>query len=91
MHDTTITKSGGKQQPYNQVKLEKSLKTSCLAVESTIGEAEKYADLISQTISKWLKTKSEVTSEDLRVKSGQELKKYHPNAAYFYTNYKKTI
>ena len=87
----TVIKQNGKQQAYSSDKIERSIKNSCLAVNSTIGEAEKYAELINQKLDKWLKTKNEITTEDLRIKSSNELARYHPEAAYFYANYKKTI
>lgn len=89
--DIIITKEDGRQQPYEKNKIEKSIKKSCLAVNSSLGEAEKYSELIAKEIDKWLKSKSEVTTTDLRARSSKELKRYHPEAAYFYENYKKTI
>ncbi len=86
-----IIKADGTIEEYNPHKLASSLKKSCLAVNSSLGEAEKYAELIAKELDKWLRTKSEVTTTDIRVRSSKELKKYHPEAAYFYENYKKTI
>lgn len=87
----TVRKTNGKAEAYSPKKIETSIKKSCLAVNSSLGEAEKYAELITQQLNRWLKTKSEVTSVDIRTRSGRELKRYHPEAAYFYENYKKTI
>lgn len=86
-----IIKASGEKEPYNSAKIEASVRKSCLAVNSSLGEAEKYGELIAKEINKWLKTKTEVTTTDLRTKSSRELKKYHPEAAYFYENYKNTI
>lgn len=87
----TIIKSDGQTQFFDPKKVSTSIKKSCLAVNSSLGEAEKYAELITKEINKWLKAKSEVTSKDIRIRSSRELKKYHPEAAFFYENYKKTI
>lgn len=86
-----IIKLNGKTQDFDAKKIENSIKKSCLAVNSSLGEADKYAKLISQQVNRWLKNKAEVTSLDLRNRSTKELQKYHPDAAEFYENYKKTI
>ncbi|MGI6612127.1 MAG: ATP cone domain-containing protein [Candidatus Nanosyncoccaceae bacterium] len=89
--ELVIIKSSGEKEAYNPNKIAASIYKSCLAVNSSMGEAEKYGELIAKEIDKWLKTKTEVTTTDLRIKSSRELKKYHPEAAYFYENYKNTI
>lgn len=87
----TIRKANGSAEIFVPAKINNSIKKSCLAVNSSLGEAEKYAELITREVNRWLKSKSEVTSTDLRVRTTRELKKYHPEAAFFYENYKKTI
>lgn len=87
----TIRKADGSAEDFFPDKIGSSIKKSCLAVNSSLGEAEKYAELITREVNRWLRSKSEVTTTDLRVRSAKELKKYHPEAAFFYENYKKTI
>lgn len=91
VNSKTIRKTDGSAENFFPEKIGNSIKKSCLAVNSSLGEAERYAELITREVNRWLRSKSEVTSTDLRVRSGKELKKYHPEAAFFYENYKKTI
>lgn len=86
-----VFKANGKRQPYASHKLAKSLRASCLAVGSSIDEADKYSELATAKVERWLKTKAEVTSQDLRLRAGRELARYHPDAAYFYQKYKELI
>ena len=89
--DLVIIKANGEKEAYNSDKVAASVRKSCLAVNSSMGEAEKYGELIAKETDKWMKTKTEGTTTDIRTKSSRELKKYHPEAAYFYENYKNTI
>lgn len=86
-----VLKSNGKQQPFQAAKLQKSLKASCLAVGASSGESKKFAELTTAKVNRWLKTKTEITSQDIRLRSAKELAKYHPDAANFYQHYQEII
>ncbi|NTW61312.1 hypothetical protein HGB24_01315 [Candidatus Saccharibacteria bacterium] len=88
-----IVKSGGKRQTEKFVrdKLKASIIAACRSVRAYEGEAENTADLVCDAVESWLATRPEVTSGDLRIVTSRHLKKYHPEAAYLYEQYRITI
>lgn len=88
-----IIKSHGKRatEPFSRDKLHKSIRSACLSVRSREGDATDTADKVCQAVVQWLDIRPEVTSDDIRRIAGKHLARYHPDAAYIYTNYRHTI
>ncbi|MDN5819720.1 MAG: hypothetical protein L0H38_03135 [bacterium] len=90
---TVIIKRGGKRpsEEFSSNKLQNSVSAACLSVRSQEGLADDVAARVCQAVSMWCQEKPEVTSNDIRRVAGQHLEKYHPEAAYLYTQNGITI
>lgn len=88
-----IIKRGGKRptEAFTYEKLRQSLISACLSVRSPRGQAEQTADKVCDAVMVWLEKRPEVTSADIRRIATQNLKTYHPDAAYIYESYRHTI
>lgn len=75
-------------EPYDERKLYASVYAACLCIRTPAGEAELTAARICQEIAPWLADKTEVTSTDIRRKTGHLLKVYNPDAAYMYERHR---
>lgn len=84
--------SGGKyvykrarvSEKYQRDKLVKSINAACLSVRSPEGEAMTTAMAVESRVEKWLASKVEVTSADIRRRAAKELVAFNPDAAYIY-------
>jgi transcriptional regulator NrdR family protein len=88
-----IIKRGGQRQSerFDHAKLYKSIQAACLSVRSPEGEAEITARNVCESVIRWLRTKPEVTSSDLRRKATETLEVHHPEAAYLYKHHRLVI
>lgn len=93
MNETYVTKQRKTQhsEPFNPVKLHKSIVEACFSVRAFEGEAHLTAERVCKAVLDWIITKKEVTSEDIRRLAGFYLEKYHPEAAYVYEHEKVMI
>ena len=76
---------------FDPVKLHASVRAACLSVRSPEGEAETTAKNVVDGVIRWLESKAEVTSNDLRRVASNHLQKYHPEAAYLYEQHTNII
>jgi transcriptional regulator NrdR family protein len=85
-----IIKRGGARpsESFNRDKLHASIRAACLSVRSPEGEAEMIAKNVCDSMTRWLDTKPEVTSHDLRRKATAALHSLHPEAAYLYKHHR---
>lgn len=74
----TITEFFDKQKLFN------SITFACLSVRVPEGQADIIAESVCKDVEIWLKNHPEVTSQDIRVVTAKNFKKYHPEAAYLY-------
>ena len=88
-----IIKNNGRKQPepFVKDKLRKSIIATCLSARAPERRAECTADLVCKDVEKWLQTKPEITSRDIRIVTARHLKKYDPEAAYLYEQRHVTI
>lgn len=88
-----IVKRGGRRptESFQREKLHASVVAACLSVRSPEGEAETIATTVCEHVIKWLETRPEVTSADLRRKASDTLERYHPEAAYLYKHHRLVI
>jgi hypothetical protein len=85
-----IVKSEGRRptESYARHKLHASVLAALLSVRSPEGEAEMTAKKVCDLVEKWLATKPEVTSNDLRRKASEALETHHPEAGYLYKHHR---
>ena len=89
----TVVKRDGKRasEEFQRAKLHASISAACRSVRSPEGLAESTANSVCDAVVKWLESKPEVTSNDLRRKAGETLAAYHPEAAYLYKQHRLVI
>ncbi len=85
--NTTIIKRTRTIEPYDDIKLMKSIYAACLAVRTPAGEAELTAKRVAKDLLPWLQKKQEVTSHDIRARASTLLHAYNPHAAYIYKHH----
>ena len=85
--ETTIVKRHTKTEPYDDIKLMRSIYAACLAVRTPAGEAEITAKRVAKELEAWMHTKPEITSHDIRVHTAEYLQKYNAHAAYAYKHH----
>lgn len=89
----SIIKREGRRPSENfaKEKLQSSILAACLSVRTPEGEAEIVASIVSDSVSRWLEAKPEVTSHDLRRAAVRALDSLHPEAAYLYKHHRLVI
>jgi transcriptional regulator NrdR family protein len=90
---TDIIKRHGKRptEKFRREKLHKSIVAACLSVKAPEGQAETTAHSVCEGVIDWLRHKTEVTSNDIRLIAAHCLESYHPDAAYLYEQNRITI
>jgi transcriptional regulator NrdR family protein len=83
----TIVKRHKHIEPYDEIKLMRSIYAACLAVRTPAGEAEITAKRVASDIKSWLQKKVEITSHDIRAHAAEDLNRYNPHAAYAYKHH----
>lgn len=85
-----IVKREGRRptEQFDRSKLHASVRAACLSVRTPDGEAEMIAEKVCEALIEWLRTKPEVTSNDLRRKAAETLDTFHPEAAYLYKHHR---
>ena len=83
-----VVKRAGHSEPYDERKLYASIFASCIAVRENVPTAELIAERVSQDIAKWLGSKHEITSHDIRTHAAIHLKEYNDDAAWIYKHHK---
>ncbi len=84
---TSIVKHNKTTEPYDDIKLMRSIYAACLAVHTPAGEAEITAKRVAKELEAWMHKKPEVTSHDIRIHTAQYLHTYNPHAAYAYKHH----
>ena len=81
-----ITDLGTKRQkrPFDPERLQQSVESACLSVGLAAGTAHNFARSTVRSVTKWISTKPEVTSSDLRRMATRYLTIASPEAAYLY-------
>ena len=89
---THIIKRGNREyESYSRDKLHKSIVAVCLSVRASEGSATTAATATCNTVDAWLKTRPEVTSNDIRRIAGKALEAHNPDAAYYYLTHKHIV
>lgn len=78
-------------EPFNRDKLHKSLVAACLSSGAPTGHADSMATRVTEDVIRWLKSRPEVTTNDLRRVAAKSLRTYHPDASYLYEHHRSTL
>lgn len=78
-------------EPFDPLKLHRSIASACMAVRALEGEAHITAQKVCGKVLDWLLTKTEVTSADIRRVTTTHLQQYHPEAAYLYEQHRSIM
>ncbi len=74
-------------EPFDPKRLYDSIEAACLSVNLAGGLAEDTAEHVTRAVELWLRTRPEVTSEDIRRIATQSLTIVSPEAAYLYKHH----
>ena len=88
-----VVKNGARRHPefFDSEKLHKSITAACIGSGSPAGYAESIARKVTDEVNGWLRTRPEVTSNDLRRTAAKHLRTYHPDASYLYEHHRSTL
>lgn len=80
-----VVKANGRpSEEFNPAKLHKSIVAACLSLRTPEGQSEEIARSVTTAVIRWCGNRSEITSADIRRIAAENLKKFHPEAAYLY-------
>ena len=96
MHEgglTHVVKNGHHRhaEVFDREKLHKSLVAACLSSGAPAGHADSMATRVTDEVEKWLESRPEVTTNDLRRIASKALRTYHPDASYLYEHHRSTL
>ena len=93
MDSVTIIKRKGKRpnESFDKAKLHQSIVAASLSARAPQGQAENIAIAVTNYVIKWLESRPEVTSNDIRLVATRHLKEHHPDAAYLYEQHRTTL
>lgn len=83
-----VVKRGGHTEAYDERKLYASVYSACLSVREHPGSAELFAQEVVENFGKWLESRHEVTSNDIRRKASEHLKVINPDAGHIYLHHR---
>jgi transcriptional regulator NrdR family protein len=86
-----VKRRTGYSEPFDAIKLHQSIVATCLAVRVLEGEAHTTAERVVRHTIRWLATRAEVTSADVRRVAAQQLTRHNPEAGYMYEQYRLII
>ena len=92
-HTTHVVKNGRHRhgEPFDRDKLHKSLVAACLSSGAPTGHADSMANRVTEDVIRWLESRPEVTTNDLRRIAAKHLRTYHPDASYLYEHHRSTL
>lgn len=73
---------------FDERKIYASVYAAVLTLREPVGSAELIAREVTDTVKKWLESKHEVTSNDIRRVAADHLKILHPDAGYQYLHHR---
>lgn len=87
-----VKRSGGRQtEEYSHSKLWASIEAACLSVNLSQGVASDAANHVTTAVERWLGSKHEVTSNDIRRIATDALTTVSPEAGYLYKHHHKIL
>lgn len=86
-----VVKANTNIEPFSEQKLRQSLEETFRIVKLPSGQTDDLIRQVMKEFKLWYRNKSEITTNDIRLKIGQILKKIHPDASYIFLNFKKVF
>ena len=83
-----IVKRKGHSELYDEKKVYGSCYFACRNAHLSEKESEQICDIVCKSITKWVKTKKIVSSNDIFKKLIEELKKHNEDAAFLYETHR---
>jgi transcriptional regulator NrdR family protein len=83
-----IVKRSGRTEAFDERKVYASVYAACLGVREPAPAAELIADRVCADIQGWIKPKSEVSSDDIRIHATKYLKQLNNHAALLYAHHR---
>ncbi|MEX0622049.1 MAG: ATP cone domain-containing protein [Candidatus Woykebacteria bacterium] len=85
---TLIVKRKGHKENFDSRKVYASVYAACLNVHMHEGEAELIADKVSKEVGEQLKSKVEISSNQILQSTAETLRKYNSDAAFMYETHR---
>lgn len=79
-----VIKRNGKIEQFSEEKLNKSIYRSCLSAKCPIYDSKKITTATVLSVNNWMKSKTEVTTNDIRHTVGEYLINLSHDAGYLY-------
>lgn len=79
-----VIKRNGSVEQYNETKLQSSIYKSCLSAKCAEHESKSITSAVILSVNKWLISKTEVTTNDIRHSTGKFLLILNHDAGYLY-------
>ena len=86
--ETTIVKRGWHIELYDEMKIYGSCVFACRMAHLSQKEAERVAEKVTPVVSKWVRSRKFVSSDDIYRFIIQELKKYDEDASFLYETHR---
>lgn len=87
-----VKRAGGRQsEEYSHSKLWASIEAACLSVNLSPGVAADAANHVTTAVERWLGSKHEITSADIRRVATDSLTTISPEAGYLYKHHHKIL
>lgn len=83
-----IVKRNNTVEAFDERKIYASVYAACLSVHEPAQTAELIAEKVSSEVTKWISSRSEVTSNDIRKKATEFLNEINPHASYLYAHHR---
>ena len=83
-----IVKREGHKEKFDERKIYASCYSACLSSHIKHNEAEKICEKVCSDIKKWVKTKKEITSNQIFKETGKIIGRYNRDAAFMYKTHR---
>ncbi len=86
-----VYRNGVTTLPYHPARLRASIAAACHSIRLGEGVSEDVSRRVETDVARWLSSKSEVTSSDLRRIAAKSLVRHCPEAGYYYEHEKALL
>ena len=83
-----IVKRQGHEEHFDERKVYASCYSACLSAHVRRKEAEFICDKVTREVKSWIRSKGEVTSNQIFKRTATAMKKHHKDAAFMYATHR---
>ncbi|MBS3131037.1 hypothetical protein J4212_01265 [Candidatus Woesearchaeota archaeon] len=83
-----IVKRKGHFEEFSEMKVYGSCFAACLSAHVEHTQAEKIAAKVSRAVKTWAKKQGRVSTDDIFIKTAEEMRKLHEDAAFMYATHR---